>query len=262
MLAVASGKGGDGKSTVSLHLALALTRGGMRVGLMDCDIYGPSIPALLGMEGPPQVLADQRIIPHQAHGLKVMSMGFLVERDHAVAWRGPMTHKMVQQFLFNVTWGDLDYLILDLPPGTGDVQLSLTQLTRIDAALIVTTPQEIALADVRKGVAMFGSTGVPVLGFVENMSYYLCPNCDKRHFIFKSDGVADVAGELQKEWLARIPLDPAVAARPQSAQGRPGSAGDAFDTLAKRVASNLASLATPTATPESWAQPGPGAFEV
>ena len=263
ILAVASGKGGVGKSTISVQLALALARSGHKVALLDCDIYGPSLPQFAGMDEKPDLAPGQRIQPLLWEDMAIMSMGFLIPRDRALAWRGPMTHKMIQQFLFQVDWGHRDVLVLDLPPGTGDVQLSLTQLTRISAGLIVTTPQEVALADARKGVAMFDSVGVPVLGYVENMSYYLCGSCEKRHFIFGEGGGKTLAEETGKPLLAQIPLDIRMRSHQTSPDAQPF---EHFDALADQVYTALEALSPvnrPGGDPgPGWATPSAGAFEV
>ena len=177
-IAVASGKGGVGKTTVSVNLAVALAQMGARVGLMDADIYGPNIPIMMGVNDQPRATQDQRIIPLEAYGVKLMSMGFLVAPEQAVIWRGPMLHSAIRQFLTDVEWGALDYLVIDLPPGTGDVQLTLTQSVPLTGGVVVATPQDVALADVIKGIEMFKKLGVPVIGVVENMSYFLCPHCE------------------------------------------------------------------------------------
>jgi len=209
---VASGKGGVGKSTVSANLALALARSGARVGLMDADVYGPSIPTILGITAQPEVDEKNRITPVEQHGLKVISMGFFMKPEEAVVWRGPMLHKTVQQFLGGVFWGELDYLLVDLPPGTGDVQLSLCQSIPITGAVIVSTPQDVALNVAQKAIAMFKKLNVPVLGIVENMSYYLCPHCGKRDDIFGSGGARKTAERMQIPFLGEIPLSTPIRA--------------------------------------------------
>lgn len=205
VIAVAAGKGGVGKSTVAVNLALALRRHGASVGLLDADVYGPSVPKMLGeAEVLPEV--GERIQPARIHGLKVMSIGFFVERAGAVIWRGPMVHKLLQQFTEDVEWGELDYLVIDLPPGTGDAQLSLTQLIPLSGAVMVTTPQEVALADVVRAVGMFERVSVPVLGVIENMSYHLCPACGHRDEIFSHGGGRRLAEELAVPLLGEIPI--------------------------------------------------------
>ena len=261
IVAVASGKGGVGKSTIAVNLALALSQAGAKTGLLDCDFYGPSVPAQVGVEGRVAVNDKQQMLPHRAHGLAVMSMGFMVERGQAVVWRGPMLHKVLTQMLFQVDWGGLDYLILDLPPGTGDVQLSLAQSVPVSASVLVTTPQEVALRDVEKGLRMFQSVEIPVLGIVENMSYYLCRNCDKKHEIFGSGGAERVARGHNIPVLGRIPLAPSVQGEPGSGAPlmvrQPDSAvARAYRETAGAVVGGISKLVT------SWASPGPSAMEV
>jgi ATP-binding protein involved in chromosome partitioning len=212
VIAVASGKGGVGKSTVCVNLAVALERTGARVGLMDGDIYGPNIPLMLGIprDQKPEVSPEEKIIPLEAYGLKVISMGLLVPPDTPMVWRGPMLHSAVTQFLQKVDWGELDYLLVDLPPGTGDVQLSLVQTVSVTGAVIVTTPQEVALMDARKGIAMFQKTQVSILGIVENMSTFACPHCGKETPIFSQGGGKDAAEKLKVPFLGSIPIDPRV----------------------------------------------------
>lgn len=207
---VMSGKGGVGKSTVAANLALALARSGYRVGLLDADIYGPSVPTLLGITGQPMSDGKQ-IIPLTRFGVKLMSIGFLLEDEKsAVVWRGPMLHGALMQFLKDVAWGELDFLLLDLPPGTGDVALTLSQRVRTNGAVIVTTPQEVALVDVYKAVSMCQKVGIPITGVVENESYFVCDGCDKRHELFGKGGGQKVADLAQAPLLGQIPLHPAV----------------------------------------------------
>ena len=221
VIAVASGKGGVGKSTVCTNLALALARTGARVGLMDADIYGPNIPLMLGIpaDEKPGVTEDEKIIPLESQGLKVISMGVLVPAEAPMIWRGPMLHSAVTQFLQKVEWGELDYLLVDLPPGTGDVQLSLVQTVSVTGAVIVTTPQEVALMDVRKGAAMFQKTGVPILGVIENMSSFVCPHCNQETPIFSRGGGKETAEKLGVSLLGEIPIDPRI--REGGDEGRP-----------------------------------------
>lgn len=230
IIAVSSGKGGVGKSTVATNIAVALAQTGARVGLMDADVYGPNIPAMLGVNEQPEVRGE-KIIPLEAHGVKVMSLGFLVERDQPAIWRGPIIMKIITQFLRDVTWGELDYFIVDLPPGTGDAQLSLVQATHVEGALIVTTPQEVSTGDALRGAKMFQRVGVPVLGIIENMSYFECPHCSAHSMIFGAGGGERLAKELDLPLLARIPLYgrvleggdsgmPIVVAEPDSEAGR------------------------------------------
>jgi len=210
-VAVASGKGGVGKSTVAANLALALAKVGKKVGLMDSDIYGPSQQMMMGIDEKPYVNQSDQIVPIERYGVKVMSLGFLMDVDQPVIWRGPMVMKAVEQFLQDVAWGPLDFLLIDLPPGTGDAQLTLTQKIHLSGAVIVTTPQDVSLIDARKGLAMFQKVNVPVLGIVENMSYYVCPKCGNREEIFKHGGGRRTAEQLKVPFLGEIPLDPKVA---------------------------------------------------
>jgi ATP-binding protein involved in chromosome partitioning len=208
IIAVAAGKGGVGKSTVAVNLALALRAHGAKVGLLDADVFGPSMPTMLGPATiPASTTEDEKIVPAVHHELKVISVGFFVDPGEAVVWRGPMVHRLLQQFLVDVEWGDLDYLVCDLPPGTGDVQLSLSQLIPITGAVLVTTPQEMSLVDVVKGAAMFNKVEIPLLGVVENMSYYQCPSCGHQDDIFSHGGGRRLAGELGVDLLAELPLD-------------------------------------------------------
>jgi ATP-binding protein involved in chromosome partitioning len=220
VIAIAAGKGGVGKSTVSVNTAMALQRLGARVGILDADIYGPSIPKMLGTpDRPPGTAAEGGgIAPAVYRGIPVMSVEFFVEPGNAVIWRGPMIHKLLTQFLEDVRWGDLDYLVVDLPPGTGDAQLSLCQLIPITGAVIVTTPQEVALIDVRKAVNMFNKLEVPVLGVVENMSYYRCPACGHHEEIFGVGGGERLAKEFDVEVIGRVPIDPKIAFGGESGQ--------------------------------------------
>jgi ATP-binding protein involved in chromosome partitioning len=210
-IAVASGKGGVGKSTVAANLALALSRLGSRVGLMDSDIYGPSQQMMMGIDEKPFINESNQIVPIEKYGVRVMSLGFLMDVDQPVIWRGPMVMKAVEQFLGDVAWGKLEFLVVDLPPGTGDAQLTLTQKIHLSGAVIVTTPQDVALIDARKGLAMFQKVNVPVLGIVENMSYYICPKCGHRDEIFKHGGGERTANRLNVPFLGSIPIDPKVA---------------------------------------------------
>ncbi len=204
-IAVASGKGGVGKSTVAVNLAVSLALDGAKVGLLDADIYGPSIPLMMGIHDRPQMV-DQKLIPLEAHGVKVMSIGFLVDPMQAVIWRGPMVSGAVKQFMSDVDWGKLDYLIFDLPPGTGDIHLTLVQTIPLTGAVVVTTPQDIALADARKAFKMFEKVNVPVLGIIENMSYHICSHCGHREEIFSTGGGEKAAKELGSPYLGGIPI--------------------------------------------------------
>ncbi|PYM60252.1 MAG: ATP-binding protein [Candidatus Rokuibacteriota bacterium] len=245
-VAVSSGKGGVGKSTVAVNLALALKQRGHEVGLVDVDIYGPDVPLMMGARGRPGMF-ENRIIPVEAHGIKIMSIGLLVAEREALVWRGPMIHSAVQQFLRDVLWGPLDYLVFDMPPGTGDAQLSLSQVIPLGGVVMVTTPQDVALLDVRKALAMFRKLNVPILGIVENMSYFVAPDTGARYAIFGEGGGEKVAGEFDVPLLARIPLEmdtrkggdegvPIAVGQPDSAQAR------AFRGLAEGVVERLDSL--------------------
>lgn len=228
-VAVASGKGGVGKSTVAANLALALGRTGYRVGLMDSDIYGPSQQMMMGIDEKPHVNDQNQIVPIERYGVKVISLGFLMDADQPVIWRGPMVMKAVEQFLQDVAWGKLDFLVIDLPPGTGDAQLTLTQKIHLSGAIIVTTPQDVSLIDARKGLAMFQKVNVPVLGIVENMSYFLCPKCGHREEIFKHGGGRRTAERLKVPFLGEIPIDSQVVIGGDS--GRPIVAGEPRSTV-------------------------------
>jgi len=246
VLAISSGKGGVGKSTVSANLAAALARDGHRVGLMDADIYGPNIPRMFGRDEKPEVQGG-KIQPLEAHGVKLMSLGFIVERDAPAIWRGPIIMKIVTQFLRDVAWGELDYFLVDLPPGTGDAQLSLTQLVRLHGAIIVTTPQEMAVGDSLRGAKMFERVGVGVVGIVENMSYFVCPDCHARSEIFVAGGGSRLAAELGVPLLGQIPLQAGMAALADRGEpivvSQPESpAGVALRELARTVASRTAGL--------------------
>lgn len=257
VIAVAAGKGGVGKSTVATNLALALQRHGARVGLLDADVFGPSIPTMLGpAQQPPGTTPEQKILPAIHHDIKVISVGFFVDKDEAVVWRGPMVHRLLQQFLQDVLWGDLDYLICDLPPGTGDVQLSLSQLIPISGAVMVTTPQEVSIIDVVKGIAMFQKVEIPILGVVENMAYYTCPACGHHDEIFSHGGGKRLAKEIGVDFFGEIPIDarirfggdsgvPIVASLPDSENAR------TFMDIASRAALKVAAgiLSKPKKTP-------------
>ena len=239
-IAISSGKGGVGKSTIAANLAVALARRGLEVGIADTDIYGPNIPGMLGVREKPQVTSDtQRLIPPEAHGLKVISMGLFVDLGTPVIWRGPMLAKMVTQFLFNVEWGELDVLLLDLPPGTGDVQITLTQSAPLTGAVIVTTPSPIALEDVRRGVEMFRQSEVSILGLVENMSYFECPGCATQTAIFGTGG-AGLAEMVDLPVLGRVPIETSLrecadSGAPLVATDPDSTAGSELDAIAGRL---------------------------
>jgi ATP-binding protein involved in chromosome partitioning len=209
LIAVGSGKGGVGKTTVSVNLAVALASLGFKAGLMDADVYGPNVPLMMGINRTP-VTHGERIQPLEQFGVKLMSMGFLNPGDKPLVWRGPMLHSVIQQFLRGVDWGDLDYLVIDLPPGTGDVQLSLIQTAPITGAIVVTTPSDVSLEDARKAVHMFHQVKVPILGIVENMSFMNCPHCHKRIDVFSYGGGRRTAKDMRVHFLAELPLDPEV----------------------------------------------------
>jgi ATP-binding protein involved in chromosome partitioning len=253
-VAIASGKGGVGKSTVTANLALALARTGASVGLMDADVYGPSIATMLGGGGRPEQNARGQIIPLDRYGIRYMSMGLLAGRDTPVIWRGPMATKLVQQFLGGVEWGELDYLLVDLPPGTGDVQLTLTQSAPLTGAVIVTTPQDVAVGVTLRGLRMFEQVQVPILGIVENMSFFACPHCHGRTDVFRHGGGARAAAELGYPFLGEVPLDPALAlagdaGRPLVLEDDPSSdAGKAFRAIAERLAAQVSIVQAKTAS--------------
>lgn len=244
IIAVASGKGGVGKSTVAANLALALADTGLKVGLLDADIYGPSVPRMMGLQGKPTSADGKKLEPMPAHGIKCMSIGSLVDQDTPMVWRGPMVMSALTQLLMDVNWAPLDVLVVDMPPGTGDAQLTLSQRVPLDGAVIVSTPQDIALIDARKGLAMFRKTEVPILGIIENMSHYICPECGHEAHIFGHGGAEDTAQELGAPFLGAIPLQlsvrvagdsgtPIFAAEPQSAEA------DAFRAIAAKVLENM-----------------------
>src|SRR5512140_2752793 len=209
LIAVGSGKGGVGKTTVSVNLAVGLAALGHKVGLMDADVYGPNVPLMMGINRTPMAYGE-RIQPIEQYGVQLMSMGFLSPGDKPLVWRGPMLHSVIQQFLRGVGWGELDYLVIDLPPGTGDVQLSLIQTAPITGAIVVTTPSDVSLEDARKAVHMFHQVRVPILGIVENMSYLTCPHCNERIDVFSHGGGRRTAEEMQAHFLAELPLEPKV----------------------------------------------------
>ncbi|MEP7311157.1 MAG: iron-sulfur cluster carrier protein ApbC [Pseudomonadota bacterium] len=246
VIAVASGKGGVGKSTVAVNLALAWAAAGARVGLLDADIYGPSQPLMLGLAGQrPTSVDGKRIVPLAAHGIVAMSIGMLIDPDQPMVWRGPMVTQALTQLLSDTDWGELDYLVVDMPPGTGDIQLTLAQRVPVAGAVIVTTPQDIALADARKGLKMFEKVAIPVLGIVENMSLHHCSNCGHEEAIFGEGGGERLAAECGTEFLGKLPLDSRIRAETDS--GRPTSVaapdtarGRAYRDLARRAAASLA----------------------
>jgi ATP-binding protein involved in chromosome partitioning len=243
IIAVGAGKGGVGKTTVSVNLAIALTKSGNRVGIIDADVYGPNVPMMLGISS--QLESDgKKIVPAEKYGIRVVSMGFLADEKAPLIWRGPMLHGVVRQFLQDVRWGELDYLVVDMPPGTGDVALSLSQTVPVSGAVVVTTPQKVSLADSRRAVAMYEKLNIPTLGIIENMSYYVCPGCAQEADLFGKGGGVQIAEELNVPFLGQIPLctpirvggdtgKPIVSVEPDS----PG--GQAFSQAAERTVDQL-----------------------
>jgi ATP-binding protein involved in chromosome partitioning len=248
IVAVASGKGGVGKSTTTVNLALALAAEGAKVGILDADIYGPSQPMMMGIEGRPESVDGQTMEPLENHGLQVMSIGFLVDKDEAMIWRGPMATQALDQLLRQTNWKELDYLLVDMPPGTGDIQLTLSQKVPLTGAVIVTTPQDIALLDARKGIKMFEKVGVPILGIVENMAVYCCPNCGHTEHIFGADGGKRMAAEYSMDYLGALPLNMQI--RVQADSGKPtvvadpdGEVAGIYKAVARQVAIKIAARA-------------------
>ena len=245
LIAVASGKGGVGKTTVAVNLALALKRLGASVGLLDADVYGPNVPIMLGTEEQPRALNERQILPVEAQGLKVISMGLLNPGDKPMIWRGPMLHSVMQQFLRSVVWGELDYLIVDLPPGTGDVQLSLIQIVPVTGAILVTTPSVVALADVRKAIEMFRQVNVDILGIVENMSYFNCPHCQGRIDVFGHGEGRRIAEAYGVPLLGEIEIDPQIriggdTGKPVAQLGEDAPGAKSIYAMARAVAARLA----------------------
>ncbi len=248
IIAVASGKGGVGKSTTAVNLALALAAEGAQVGILDADIYGPSQPMMMGIEGRPESTDGKTMEPLENYGVQVSSIGFLVDKDEAMIWRGPMATQALEQLLRQTNWKDLDYLIVDMPPGTGDIQLTLSQRVPMTGAVIVTTPQDIALLDARKGIKMFEKVGVPILGIVENMAVYCCPNCGHTEHIFGADGGKNMAAEYGMDYLGALPLNMSI--RVQADSGKPtvvsdpeGEIAHIYKAMARQVAIKIAGKA-------------------
>ena len=244
IVAVGSGKGGVGKTTVSVNLSIALSQLGFKVALLDADVYGPNVPLMMGINRPPQARGE-RIQPLENFGVKLMSMGFLSPGDKPLVWRGPMLHSVIQQFLRGVDWGELDYLMIDLPPGTGDVQLSLIQTAPVTGAVVVTTPSDVSLEDARKAVHMFNQVKVPVLGLIENMSWLKCPHCSEQIDVFSKGGGSRTATQMGIEFLGELPLDPVVriggdTGHPVATRGPSDERAAAFFDLAKRVVERVA----------------------
>jgi len=255
LIAVGSGKGGVGKTTVAVNLAIAMARLGYKTGLLDADVYGPNVPLMMGTNQTPQAIGE-RIQPLQNFGVKLMSMGFLSPGDKPLVWRGPMLHSVIQQFLRGVDWGELDYLVIDLPPGTGDVQLSLIQTAPVTGAVVVTTPSDVALEDARKAVRMFEQVKVPILGIVENMSWLQCPHCDERIDVFSTGGGRRTATSMGVNFLGALPLDPHVriggdTGKPIATFGQNDKRAKAYYEIAElvmKLAGEASSVRGPTMT--------------
>ena len=253
IIAVASGKGGVGKSTTAANLALALASEGASVGVLDADIYGPSMPTMLGMAGKPASKDGKRLEPMEGHGIQAISIGFLIEPDTPMVWRGPMVTQALEQLLRETNWRELDYLIVDMPPGTGDIQLTLAQKVPVTGVVIVTTPQDIALLDARKGLKMFEKVGIPILGLVENMSMHICSHCGHKEPIFGSGGAEKMTRDFGTELLGQLPLD--IRIREQADSGRPtvvaepdGAIAEEYRKIARRVAVRVAELSRDMST--------------
>ncbi len=240
IIAIGSGKGGVGKSTVTVNLALSLKNQGLKVGLLDADVYGPNVPMMMGLSGTPSITEDKKIIPLEKEGIKILSVDFFVQEDQPLIWRGPLVSNLINQFVNDVEWGELDYLLIDLPPGTGDVQISLSQKLKLTGGIVVTTPQKVAQYDVKKAVNMFKSVQVPVLGVVENMSHILCPKCGEKIFLFPQGGGEELSKMFDIELLGTLPFDPQVSAN--SDEGKPivlVSPDNPISKTYKEIAENL-----------------------
>ena len=240
IIAVGSGKGGVGKSTVAVNLALAIAATGKKTGILDADIYGPNVPLMLGLDGERVLVEDQFLVPVEKHNLSVMSVAFLTSPEQALVWRGPLAHKLIEQFLFEVKWGQLDALVIDMPPGTGDVPLSLVQKANLTASVIVTTPQEASIADVRKMINMFENTQTPIAGIVENMKYMTCNHCDERIDMFPNSNQKGIAEELGHPLLSEFPFDPSIGRKdsdglPFYLSGKNTESVDLYNNLAKKI---------------------------
>ncbi|HVB58200.1 MAG TPA: Mrp/NBP35 family ATP-binding protein [Candidatus Acidoferrales bacterium] len=254
LIAVASGKGGVGKTTVAVNLSIALKNLGATVGLLDADVYGPNVPVMLGTSEQPRALEDRTIIPVEAYGVKMISMGLLNPGDKPLVWRGPMLHSVMQQFLRSVRWGQLDYLVIDLPPGTGDVQLSLIQTVSVTGAVVVTTPSIVALADVRRAIEMFRQVSVEVLGVVENMSYFACPHCKGRIDVFGHGEGERMAKAFGLSFLGEIEIDPQIriggdTGKPVAALGEDAPGGKSIYTVARNVAARVSAVNAASGAP-------------
>lgn len=255
IVAVASGKGGVGKSTVAVNLAIALANRGLKVGLLDADIYGPSVPRMMGISEKPKTSADKKLIPHEKYGIKTMSIGYMVDEDTAMIWRGPMVQSALMQMMSDVIWGELDILVVDMPPGTGDAQLTMAQKVPMSGSVIVSTPQEIALADVRRGIAMFEKTHVPVFGIIENMAYFVSPGSGEKTFIFGEGGARRTAKALGVPFLGEIPIHPAIregldVGEPITATAPASEEAAPFSAIAEQVAARLATGENERAAPK------------
>lgn len=246
IIAVGAGKGGVGKSTVAVYMALALQRSGARVGLLDADIYGPSVPRMMGAAPAKPTVIGDRLQTIEAHGISLMSIGLLVEPDQAVAWRGPLVHRALEQLLSDVDWGELDYLLVDLPPGTGDVHLSLAQLVPVTGAVVVSTPQQVALQDAVKAVSLYVRTGIEILGLVENMSTFFCPHCGRETRLFGDRSVERAAVEMGVPYLGELPLNMAI--RRSGDDGDPSAVLDAGDEAAQAIGALAAKLTAQVST--------------
>ena len=257
IVAVGSGKGGVGKTTLAVNLALALSKLGHSVGLLDADVYGPNVPLMLGLTGQPKVMGDNRIEPLEAHGLKVISVGFLNPGDKPLIWRGPMLHSIIRQFLGSVIWGELDYLVVDLPPGTGDVALSLIQTVPLTGAIVVSTPSDVSLQDARKAIAMFRQMKVDLVGMVENMSFFVCPHCQHETDIFSRGGAEKTAAQFEVEFLGAVALDPDIrkagdSGTPTVLEGEASARAKSLFDFARKVEARVKEIKA--AEPESVIQ--------
>jgi ATP-binding protein involved in chromosome partitioning len=247
IIAVGSGKGGVGKTTLAVNLAIVLAKLGHKVGLLDADVYGPNVPLMLGISGQPKIGGDNRITPLEVHGLKVISVGFLNPGDKPLIWRGPMLHSIIRQFLGSVEWGQLDYLVVDLPPGTGDVSLSLIQTVPLTGAIVVSTPSDVSLQDARKAIEMFRQMKVDVVGMVENMSYFVCPHCHQQTDIFSRGGAEKTAAQFEVAYLGAVQLDPDLrkagdSGKPVVLEGENSPSGQSLYEFARKVIARVAEI--------------------
>jgi ATP-binding protein involved in chromosome partitioning len=247
IIAVGSGKGGVGKTTLAVNLAIVLAKLGHKVGLLDADVYGPNVPLMLGISAQPKIAGDNRITPIEVHGLKVISVGFLNPGDKPLIWRGPMLHSIIRQFLGSVEWGQLDYLVVDLPPGTGDVALSLIQTVPLTGAIVVSTPSDVSLQDARKAIEMFRQMKVDVVGMVENMSYFVCPHCHQQTDIFSRGGAEKTAAQFEVAYLGAVQLDPALreagdSGKPVVLEGEDSPSAQSLYEFARKVITRVAEI--------------------